>query len=130
MAKARNILRDVFSNLWEIINLAAPSQTVTIKQSNEVFISAVVDAAYVLPKASAAIKGMKYTFVAGIVSTTTGLKITPATGDAIYGGGLTAVANEALVNTAATDAKGDQATVVCDGTAWLIMGLIGTWAKV
>ena len=128
MAKRRNILRDVQVGLVEIVNLAAATQTVAKNQTNEIFIG-VVDAVFTLPLATADLSGIRYTFVTGVASASTGVVLTPGTGDAIFGGGLTAVADESLTNTGATDVLGDQVTVVCDGTGWLITQLVGIWAK-
>ena len=128
MAKRRGILRDVQAGLVEIVNLAAATQTVTRKQTNEIFIG-VVDGVFTLPAIDTTLSGIRYTFVTGVASAVTGLRVTPAAADNIFGGGLTAVDGESLTNTAATDVLGDQVTLVCDGVNWLITQLIGTWAK-
>ena len=102
--------------------------TVTAARSGTIFICA-VDAVMTLPAAAAGLEGVYYTFVCGSLSGGTGLSISPNAADNIYGNGLTAVDNKDLINTGATDVVGDSATVVCDGTNWLITNVTGIWAK-
>ena len=100
------------------------SITVTAAQSGTVFVSDTVDAVYQLPSTAA---GLTYTFVAGVLSATTGLSVSPAAADKI----LTAAKadNADYVNTAATDVVGDSVTVVGDGVnGWLVVAKTGTWA--
>lgn len=116
----------------KIVNLAAPTQTLTAAQSGEHFVAA-VDAVFTLPASSAATKGVEYEFSCGALSTGTGLSISPAAADAIGGNGLTVVVDKDLINSGGTDRLGDYVKIVCTGatgaTAWRIVSIIGTWAK-
>ena len=110
------------------VNTAAASQSVTAAQSGQMFIGA-VDAVFTLPAVTSALKGVWFTFTTGVASSGTGLAISPAAADFIGGNGLTQVVNKDLINTGATDRVGDSVTIYCDGTAWWIEALLGTWAK-
>lgn len=56
--------------------------------------------------------------------------ISPNASDKIQGGDLTGNDNKDLLNTKATSQVGDEVTLVGDGTdGWLIVNLVGTWAK-
>lgn len=111
------------------LNLAAASQTLTALQSGQKFVG-VVDAVFALPAASAATKGVRYSFETGVLSAGTGLSISPSALDHIRGNGLTSVDNKDLINTGATDRLGDSVTIYCDGVdGWVIESIIGTWAK-
>lgn len=107
---------------------AQGSATLTAAQSGTIFICA-VDAVLTLPACSAALAGVRYTAVCGALSGGTGLSFSPAAADNIYGNGLTAVDDKDLINSGASDRLGDRATIVCDGTNWLIESVVGTWAK-
>jgi hypothetical protein len=128
MAKKRNILQDVIVGEVREVNLAAASQSLVKSQTHQIFIC-VVDAVMTLPLCSTELKGVGYTFVCGALSAGTGLDVTPQAADNIYGAGLTAVDDESIINSGATDVVGDQVTLVCDGTNWLVTNIIGTWAK-
>lgn len=116
----------------KIVNLAAPTQTLTAAQSGQCFVGA-VDAVFTLPASSAATKGVVYEFETGALSSGTGLSISPDAADAIAGNGLTATLDKDLINTGATDRLGDSVRIYCTGvagaTAWWIESIIGTWAK-
>jgi hypothetical protein len=116
-----------------VVSDAALTQNLTAAQSGQRFRCA-VDAVMTLPAAAgAAMAGVRYTFECGAVSAGTGLSISPAAADAVYGNGLTSVVNKDLINTGATDRLGDSVTIVCSGVtgtgAWGISEIIGTWAK-
>jgi hypothetical protein len=116
-----------------VVNDAAGTQLLTIAQSGQRFRCA-VDAVLSLPAAAGAgMVGVRYVIECGAVSAGTGLSISPAAADAIYGNGLTAVVNKDLINTGATDRLGDSVAIVCTGVtgvgAWVIAEVIGTWAK-
>lgn len=110
------------------VNLAAASQTLTAAQSGQKFVGA-VDAVFTLPAAAASLKGVWYEFETGVLSSGTGLSISPAAADHIRGNGLTSVDNKDLINTGATDRLGDMVRIYCDGSDWIIDAIIGTWAK-
>ncbi len=64
------------------------------------------------------------------MSATTGLQIDPQSADQIIDVDITPADNKDLINTAATDAKGDQVTIIGDGDAgWYVTNKIGTWAR-
>lgn len=111
---------------------AAATQTLTAAQSGTHF-RAAVDAVFTLPASATVGAGVEYTFECGALSTGTGLSISPAAADAIYGNGLTSVVNKDLINTGASDRLGDMVTLISSGVAgtgaWAIKGIIGTWAK-
>jgi hypothetical protein len=73
--------------------------------------------------------GKTITVVTGSLSTGTGTSISPNSADNIYGNALSAVDDKDLINTGSTDVVGDSATVISDGTNWLITNVTGTWAK-
>lgn len=95
--------------------------TVLASESGTAFVSTAVDVVFTLPAAE---KGLWYTFVAGIVSVTTGLSISPVAADSINSG----VVNKDLINTPATDVLGDSVTVASDGTDWWTVEMHGIWA--
>ena len=105
------------------ISLAAYERDVSV-------VCSAADLVVSLPPASQGTRGNRVTVLTGAASTGTGTSISPATGDKIQGTGITAADNKDLINTAATDAVGDAATLVCDGVdGWWIENLIGTWAR-
>lgn len=111
------------------VALAEATGTLTAARSGELIVCA-VDAVITLPAAAAATEGVWYTISCGVASGGTGLSISPNASDHIRGNGLTSVDNKDLINTAATDAIGDSATIVCDGVdGWVIVGQTGIWAK-
>jgi hypothetical protein len=116
-----------------VLNDGALTQNLTLAQSGQRFRCA-VDAVLTLPAAAGAgMAGVTYFIECGAVSAGTGLSISPAAADAIYGNGLTAVVNKDLINTGASDRLGDSVKIVCSGVtgvgAWVIAEVIGTWAK-
>ncbi len=118
--------------LGGLFNEAAATQAVTAAMGGQTF-RAAVDAVFTLPAAGVATRGVTYRFQTGVVSAGTGLSISPAAADAIFGAGLTAVVNKDLINTGATDVLGDFVTIRGTGaggvTAWEIVDLRGIWAK-
>ena len=106
----------------------AATQALTAAQSGRTFIG-LVDAVFTLPAASAALQGIWYRFITGALSSGTGLSISPAAADNIFGLALTAVDDKDLINTGATDVVGDSVEVMCDGTNWHARNADGTWAK-
>jgi len=104
----------------EILTTAA--KTLDAADHGKTFIATVVDTIFTLP---ATVLGLKFTAVAGILSVTTGLSLSPAAADAINGG----TDDKDWVNTPATDVVGDAATVVGNGTTgWFTSSGIGIWA--
>lgn len=103
--------------------------TVNADDGGKLFTSGAADLVFTLPSAATAGVGFTVSFQAQTLSTTTGISISPAAADNIYGNALTAVDDKDLINTAATDAKGDMVTLRSDGTDWCITRVLGTWAK-
>lgn len=120
------------SGNFSVVNLAAATQSVNASQAGQTFIGA-VDAVFTLPAASAANKGIKFTFMCGVASGGTGLVVRPVAADGIGGYGLTGVVDKDLINTGATDVVGDLVEVTSTGAAgafaWYITKGIGIWAK-
>lgn len=115
------------SEIEKVVVISATPRTVLASESGTIFIVDVADCVFNLP---ATILGLKYTFIVKTLSSGTGAQISPASVDSIAGGGLTSVDDEDLINTAATDAEGDKATIIGDGAeGWWIDGIVGTWAK-
>lgn len=83
-----------------------------------------------LPKASTVGVGYRARVYTGVLpGAGAGTTITPNAADNFVGGGLTKTAGQTLVNSAASDALGDQIEVVSDGvTKWFITAKTGTWA--
>jgi hypothetical protein len=97
--------------------------TVTREDSGKTF---VIDAADVVATLPATEAGLIFTFYVKTLSATTGCAISPQAADKFIKG---AKADDAdLVNTAATDAVGDNVTVMGDGVdGWLVLNTVGTW---
>lgn len=75
-------------------------------------------------------KGLVYTLVVNQLTTSGGHAFSPAAADKIMGPGLTAADNKDLICSAATDALGNQVTLVGDGVnGWYVYNTIGTWAR-
>lgn len=110
------------------VNTGVAGSTLDASQSGQTFVG-VVDALFTLPLVTAALAGVRYTFVCGVASAGTGLQISPNAADFISGNGLTAVVNKDLINAGATDRIGDAATIYCDGVGWWIEAVLGTWSK-
>lgn len=112
--------------------LAAASQALDPANSGTRYVG-VVDAVFTLPAAAATPPGTWFEFECGALSSGTGLSISPAAADGIGGNGLTSVVNKDLINTGATDRLGDAVRIYSTGAtgtgAWMIAGIIGTWAK-
>mgnify|MGYP006969418772 CR=1 FL=1 len=96
--------------------------TLTAQDSGKTFIITAADVVATLPATEA---GLRYEFVVETASATTGFSVSPAADDNINDG----TDNKDLINSAATDAKGDAVTVVGDGSrGWFTVAQIGTWA--
>lgn len=105
-----------------VVNVTATPHTLTEEDSGKIFRVNVVDCVFNLP---ATAEGLKYTFVTDTVSATTGCSLSPVAADNINGG----TDDKDLINTAATDVKGDNVTLVGDGDeGWLTTGMHGVWA--
>ena len=117
------------------------SYTLTASQSGAVFVATKTSSTqtYTLP-AVASSAGATYTFICGHASGE--ILVTPQSGEAIVITTFAAVgadADTAIVapaagtgvkNTAATNAIGDNLTLVCDGTKWFGVGITGgIWAS-
>lgn len=84
-----------------------------------------------LPKAAAANKGAKLTFVVGVLATSgTGHAVSPNAADAIVGNGYSGAVDKDAVCVVASDRIGDSLTVQSNGAdAWIIVGITGTWTE-
>jgi len=103
-------------------NVTSAAVTLTDDDSGTVYRVNVADCVFTLPSSEA---GLVYHFVIDTVSSGTGCSLSPAAADNINGG----TDNKDLINTAATDVKGDSVTVVADGSeGWLTLGMHGVWA--
>jgi len=100
--------------------------TVTANDAGSTFVAGAADLVFTLPAPSA---GLRYRFICGTLSATTGLSVSPGAADKIIGNGFTAVDDKDAINTAATDRLGDMLEVESDGSDWYITGVIGTWAR-
>jgi hypothetical protein len=104
-----------------VVNLTA-NVTLTAADSGNIYRVNAVDLVATLP---ATAEGLEYTFVVDTVSATTGFSVSPAAADNVNGG----ADDKDLINTAATDVKGDSVRVVGDGgEGWLTVGMHGIWA--
>ena len=82
---------------------------------------------YTLPATS---PGLTYTFVNMASDGAAALAISPAAADAFVGAGLTSAVNKDLINTKATQKRGDRVTIVgAAANQWTIQNLVGTWAR-
>lgn len=108
--------------------------TLTAEDSGKIFL-VTADSTFTLPATAA---GLKYTFINGGATTTVEIVLSPAAADGIYG---TTNASTNVVfsgtddadikNTKATTQKGDNITIVADGTnGWFVVGCHGIWANV
>ncbi len=110
-------------------SLAHASATMSAAESGVPLVM-VVDGVLTLPAASGTTTGYVAIVSCGVASGGTGVAISPNASDHIRGAGLTSVDNKDLINTGATDAIGDTATLICDGVdGWIIQSLSGIWAK-
>lgn len=108
-------------------NLAAGTQAVTVAQTGQIFIGA-VDAVFTLPLATVG-AGVYFTFVTGVASAGTGLRVTAVTPDDIFGAGVDTAAAGSITNSGATDVIGDTVTLVSDGVSrWTAVVARGIWA--
>lgn len=96
-----------------VVLVTTTPYTVTVAQSGATFISLVVDCVFNLPATQL---GLEYHFINGILSTTTGMSISPVAADQIIAKGITPADDKDFINTAATDAIGDAASVYGDGS--------------
>jgi len=79
---------------------------------------------------SAAIRDQQYTIATNIVSSGTGLRVTPQSTDQIVGLGITPGNGKYVQNTQATAEIGDFVTLVSDGgTKWYAVTWQGIWAR-
>ena len=105
-----------------VVNISSTPQTLTAADSGKVYRVNVADCVFNLPATEA---GVEFTFVVDTVSATTGCSLSPVAADNINGG----TDNQDLINTAATDAKGDSVTLIADGDeGWLTKTMHGVWA--
>lgn len=103
-------------------NVTSATQTLTAEDHGKVFRVNVADAVFTLPSTEA---GLVFHFIIDTVSTTTGCSLSPAAADNINGG----TDDKDLINTAATDVKGDAVTLIGDGSeGWLTLSMHGIWA--
>lgn len=113
-----------------IIHTAANRTLSKRSRDTLVLLGAAADLIVTLPKSDQVSKGQVVTVHVSTASGGTGAQVNPASGDTIKGTGITAAADKNLINTGATDAAGDAATLVADGAgSWYITNLIGTWAR-
>ena len=121
-----SVERVVENRVAGLVNKTA-AFTVSLPEDNgKIFeLDALAGIEVTLPALSAANKGMRVTFVNGLLPTSNHYGLNPASGDAIGYGSDSAD----LDNTAGTDALGDLITLESDGVdRWLIINKIGTWA--
>jgi hypothetical protein len=98
--------------------------TVTREDSGKTFI---IDAADVVATLPATEAGLVFTFYVKTLGGSTGCSISPQAADKFISGSK--ADDEDLVNSAASDAVGDNVTVMGDGTdGWLVLNTVGTWA--
>jgi hypothetical protein len=101
--------------------------TLTAADSGKTFIVTGTDKVATLPPTD---DGLRFTFIVGAASATTGLQISPNSVDKIMTNGITPADDKDYINTAATDAVGDMVTVVGDGLdGWYVTNKVGTWAR-
>lgn len=97
-------------------------KTLVETDSGKVFVLDAVDLEITLPATKA---GLYFDFVVATPSATTGAQLSPVAADSINGG----TDDKDLINTAATDAKGDAVRLVADGVdGWFTQSKVGTWA--
>ncbi len=109
-------------NQGNVVDQTTAAFTLTAADSGKIYRINVADAVATLPATE---EGLTFTFVVDTVSAGTGCSIDPAAADNINGG----TDNKDLINTAATDVKGDSVTVVGDGAeGWLTTAMHGIWA--
>ena len=105
-----------------VINQTSATLTLTAAESGNIYRVNVADLVVTLPATEL---GIFYHFVIDTVSTTTGCSLSPVAADNINGG----TDNKDLINTAATDVKGDSVTLMGDGSeGWLTLAMHGIWA--
>src|SRR5215211_6111173 len=105
------------------------TRTLKASDSGTVFLIGAANLVITLPATAV---GLVFQFVlltAGL-SAGTGLSISPAAADNIYGNGLTAVDNKDLILAGAGDRVGDLVVLCGDGVdGYYIDRLLGTWTK-
>lgn len=105
-----------------VVDVTSTPQTLTAADSGTIYRVNVADCVFTLP---ATAEGLQFTFVVDTVSATTGCSLSPNAADNINGG----TDDKDLINTAATDVKGDSVTLVGDGSeGWLSTYMHGIWA--
>ena len=106
-----------------VVDITSTPQTLTSADSGKIFRVNVADCVFNLPATE---EELMFTFVIDTVSATTGCQLSPVAADNINGG----TDDKDLINTAATDAKGDNVTLVGDGSeGWVTAGMHGIWAE-
>jgi len=104
------------------VNVSSTPLTLTAADSGNVYRINVADCVVNLPATE---EGLEFKFVIDTVSATTGCSLSPVAADNINGG----TDDKDLINTAATDVKGDNVTLYGDGDeGWLTVGMHGVWA--
>lgn len=113
----------------KITTAAAETITIRASESDVTVIDNHGDCVIVLPRACRETRGNIVRAFTTTAAGSVGLSLSPSADDMIKAKGLTGVDNKDLINTAATNAVGDTATIVCDGeTGWHAVNLLGTWA--
>ena len=114
-------------NSGPVVNITTAATTLTAADSGKIFRVNVADAVFTLPAmADGDMEGVFYTFVIDTVSATTGCSLNPGLADNFNGG----TDNKDLINTAATDVRGDSVTIVSDNSeGWLTTAMHGIWAE-
>jgi hypothetical protein len=110
------------------INLAAASASLTAQQCGQKFVGA-ADAIFTLPAIASCPTGTWYEVEGSGTGGAAGVKVTPQTGEAIGGAGLTSTVSQSAINTQGTEAVGDMIRFYNNGTQRIVDAKIGTWAK-
>lgn len=105
------------------------NRTLKSSDSGTLFLIGAADLVVTLPATAAGLV-FEFQMVTAGLSAGTGLSISPAAADAIYGNGLTSVDNKDLILAGAGDRIGDMVQLVGDaGQGYAIARVIGTWTK-
>ena len=108
---------------WRYQDYTTAATTLTAADSGTIYRINVADAVVTLPATEV---GLVFGFVVDTVSATTGCSLSPVAADNINGG----TDNKDLINTAATDVKGDSVILYGDGDeGWLTISMHGIWAE-
>lgn len=115
---------------WKnIVHATATPHYIKPDGEDTLVISAVADLVVVLPATEKCRPGLRVGLWVGVVSVSVGASLSPDTADKIQCKGLSGADNKDLINTQATEAVGDYAEVVADGTdGWVCTDKLGTWA--